>query len=87
MCNQVRPPISKQDTKYRKAIPIEIRISCAIYKLTQGANILTCNELFTIGRSIVGLVFREVVMAINVVFKKLIIWPTGDKMQSIMMGF
>jgi hypothetical protein len=26
-------------------------------------------------------------MAINVVFKKLIIWPIGDKVQSIMMGF
>ncbi len=31
--------------------------------------------------------FHEVVMAINVVFKKLITWPLGDKMQSIMMGF
>lgn len=86
-CNQVKPLISKQDTKYRKAILIEIQISCVIYKLTQGANILTCSELFTIGRSIVSLVFCEVVMAINVVFKKLITWPMGDKMQSIMMGF
>ncbi len=31
--------------------------------------------------------FHEVVMAINVMFKKLITWPTSDKMQSIMMGF
>ncbi len=83
----MRPLISKQDTKYRKAIPIEIQVSCTIYKLTQGANILTCSELFTIGHSIVGLVFCEVVMAINVVFKKLITWPMGDKMQSITMGF
>ncbi len=83
----MRPLISNQDTKYRKAISIEIRVSCAIYKLTQGANILTCSELFTIGRSIVSLVFHEVVMTINVVFKKLITWPMGDKMQPIVMGF
>jgi hypothetical protein len=83
----VRLLISKQDTKYKKAILIEIWVSCAIYKLTQSANILTCSELFTIWHYIVGLVFREIVMAINVVFKNLIIWPIGDKMQSIMMGF
>jgi len=28
-------------------------------------------------------VFHEIVMTINVVFKKLITWPMGDKMQSI----
>jgi hypothetical protein len=57
-----------------------------IYKFTQGVNILTYSELLTIGHSIVGLVFHEVVMTINVVFKKLITWPMDDKMQSIMMG-
>lgn len=39
ICNQVKPLISKQDMKYKKAIPIEISVSCAIYKREQGANI------------------------------------------------
>jgi hypothetical protein len=40
--------------------------------------------LFAIGRSIVALVLHEVVMAINFVFRKLITWPLGDKMQVVM---
>jgi hypothetical protein len=45
---------------------------CIIYKLVHGANILTCSELFVVGGSTMGLVLREVVMAINIVSRKLI---------------
>jgi hypothetical protein len=55
--------------KYKKVIPIEIQVSCAIYKLAQGANILTCNELFAIWCFTIGLVFHEIVMAIYSVQK------------------
>lgn len=80
ICKYVKTLISKHDTKHRKAITVEIKVSCAIYKLAQGVNIVTCSELFTIGRSIIVLVFREVVKAINVVLKKLMMCPMGDKM-------
>jgi hypothetical protein len=63
--NEVRPLISKDDIKYRKAIPIEIKVSCIIYKLVQGANILTCSELFTTGRSTITFMFWEMVRAIK----------------------
>jgi hypothetical protein len=76
----MKPLISKQNTKYIKTISVEIWGSCTIYKLAQGANILTYSELYAIGHSTIGLVFCEIVMAINVVFKKLIIWLVGDKM-------
>jgi hypothetical protein len=33
ICNQVRPLISKHDTRYKKAISIDICVLCAIYKL------------------------------------------------------
>ncbi len=55
--------------------------------LVLSANILTCNELFATRRSIVGLVFNEVVIIINIMFKKLIIWHVSDKMQFVIMGF
>ncbi len=81
ICNQVKPLISKQDMKYKKAIPVEIWVSCAIYKLEEGANILTCNEmLFAIGLSIVVLVFHIVIVAINIVLRELITWLVGNKM-------
>jgi hypothetical protein len=88
ICDQFKPLISKQDMKYRKAIPIAIWVSCAIYKLAQGANILTCNEmLFAIGLSIVVLVLHIVITTINIVLKKLITWLEGNKMQTIMLDF
>jgi hypothetical protein len=34
----LKPIIGKQDTKYRKFVPIEIRVCCAMYKLAQGVN-------------------------------------------------
>jgi hypothetical protein len=52
----VGPFISKHDTKYKNAILVEINVSYTIYKLAQGANVLTCNELFAIERFIVTLV-------------------------------
>jgi hypothetical protein len=42
--------------KYKKVIPIKIKVVHAIYKPTQSANILRCSELFAIGKSIVVLV-------------------------------
>ncbi len=80
----MRPFISKQGTKYKKIILVHIQVSCAIYKLAQGVNILTHSELFAIGCSIIGHVSYEVVMAINIMFRKLITWPKNEKMQSIM---
>jgi hypothetical protein len=56
ICKHVKPLLSKHDTKYGKLILVEIKVSCAIYKLAQGGNILVCHELFTIGRSITALV-------------------------------
>ncbi len=56
ICNQVKPLISKYDTKYKKVIIVEIMVSCAIYKLAHGVNILTCSELFTIKKSTIAFV-------------------------------
>lgn len=34
------PHIQKHDTKYRQAIPVEVRVCCCLYNLAQGASIL-----------------------------------------------
>jgi hypothetical protein len=35
----------------------------------------------------IAFVLREVIIAINIVFKKFINWPMGDKMQIVMLDF
>jgi hypothetical protein len=76
--------IGKQDTKYKKIVPIEICVCCAMYKLAQGVNFLVCNELFAMGKSIVSLILREFLYAINQIFSGLMKWPKGPTMTLIM---
>jgi hypothetical protein len=59
----------------------------ALYKLAHGVNILTCSELFAIGRSTVGRAIHEVVNSINVVFRSQISWPQGDELLQVMSDF
>ncbi len=66
------------------SIPIEVRMACAFEKLAQGCNLLICSALFVVGQLIVSLVLREVIIAFNVIFKNLITWPFGNKMEMVM---
>ncbi len=77
----------KQDTCYQKTIPIEIWVSCAIYKLAHGTNFLMCTKFFAIGKSIVSKVLHEFVVAMNIVFKKLIAWLIWAEMATEMENF
>ncbi len=56
IANQLKPLIGKEDTKCCFAILMEVWVTCVIYKLSHGSNLLTCSELFVIGRSTMGLV-------------------------------
>jgi hypothetical protein len=69
------------------AVPVEVRVCACLYKLAHGATLLTCSENFAIGRSTVGLVLREVVRAIIALYRDVIHWPTGDRMQQVMLDF
>jgi hypothetical protein len=75
MCYRLRAAVQKQNTKYRLAIPMEVRVCCCLYKLAQGANFLACSKKFAIGCSTVSLVIREVVSAINRVHNHALQWP------------
>jgi hypothetical protein len=59
-------------------------MACAFDNLAQGCNLSICNALFVVGQSTVSFVLREVVIAFNVVFKNLITWPFGNKMEMVM---
>ncbi len=48
---------------------------------------LLCNEMFTIGCSMMSLVFREVIQNINIAFWKLIVWHVDRKMETTMNEF
>jgi hypothetical protein len=47
----------------------------SIYKLAQGVNFLTYNELFAMGKLIIFVILHQFVEAFNYVYMHLIIWP------------
>lgn len=59
--NKLRPSIMNFFLKYWFVIRVEVRVACVIHKLSHGSNLLTCSKLFSIGKSIVRFVIREVV--------------------------
>ena len=87
ICYRLRNSIEKMNTNYHLAVPVEVHICTCLYKLAHGCNLLTCSKNFAIGRSTVGLVLREVVKAINVVYKAIIQWREGDGMRQVMLDF
>lgn len=47
---------------------MEVWVTCAIYKLAHGCNLLTCNEIFASGKSTMGLFVKEFIHVINFIF-------------------
>ena len=76
----LKPVVQKKDTKYRLAIPVLVQVACTLFKLTHGASLFICSEMFAMGRSTVSLVLRDVVQAINVTLRSEIAWPSGNKL-------
>ena len=60
------------DTNYHEAVCIEACIACALYKLVSRVSHMACSKIFGIGVSIAGLVLKEVVLAIIIVYKDMI---------------
>jgi hypothetical protein len=46
-----------------------------------------CNELFAINKSTISKVLYEFMAIMNVLFKKVITWPTGARMSNVMKNF
>ncbi len=61
---------------------MEVCVACAFYKLVQKINLLVCSELFSVGRSIVSFVVRKVIKVINIIFKRMISWPSRSKVDN-----
>ena len=87
LADLLRPTIQKKDIKYRLAILVVIRVACCLFKLTHGASLFICNEMFAIGRSIVSCILRDVVHAINDTLAHELTWPRGDCLRQTQENF
>ena len=84
---QLRPLIERQNTKYRLAIPVVVRVACTLLKLAHATNICLCSELFAIGTSTVSNVVHDTCRAINIALRHEISWPTGNRLIDVQNNF
>ncbi len=60
---------------------------CVIFKMVQGVNFLTCNELFAIGKLTIFLFLHEFVVTFISTYNDLINWLQGKTMTIVMDEF
>jgi hypothetical protein len=87
MAAVLAPHCEHQDTRYRRAVPMRVRVACAHYKLVQGTSFLICSELFAIGQSTVSMCLRDIIHAVNVEFRAEMSFPQGNRLRNVMHDF
>ena len=87
LSHQLRPFIEKQNTRYRLAIPVVVRVACTLLKLAHATNTRLCSELFAIGRTTVSNIVHDTCRAINNALRHEISWPSGNRLFQIQNDF
>ena len=85
---RIGPAVNRQDTRFRKAIPVNIRIAVTIWRLATNAEYRTLSHLFSLGISTICEITRDVCQAIWTLLKKdTINFPTGARAAKVIDGF
>ena len=88
LCNTLRVHILKEDTKFRKCIPAEIKLAVTLYYLSGASDYRTIANLFGLGRStmcsIVHTVCKQIVRNLLKTYTNL---PKGDETRKINQEF
>ena len=88
ICNCLKPLISRQDTKFRKAICIEHRVAITLWCLATGGEYRTIGHLFGIARCTVCVIVHDTCSAIVSTFmSQYINFPEGDDLKEVITGF
>ena len=88
LCNELSPYISKQDTNFRKAVPVGVRVAISLYFLSGSNDYRTIANLFGIGRSTVCSIVHDVTKAIvDNLMKRYIYLPNENEVTRIMKDF
>ncbi|TRZ00669.1 hypothetical protein DNTS_012304 [Danionella cerebrum] len=79
LCEELRPRLSRQDTRLRPALRLEKRVAVALWRLASNVEYRTISTLFGIGRSTVCKCVREVCQAIVLILRPLLLpWPSPE---------
>ena len=72
LCQLIGPSIVTQNTRFRNAVPSAKKIACTLYYLSDEGRIRKIANTFSLGKSTVSKVIREVCKSISINLKCLI---------------
>ncbi|CAK1597954.1 unnamed protein product [Parnassius mnemosyne] len=78
LLQKISPIVAKQDTDWRDAIPIKIRLAVTLRYLATGDSYKSLHHLFKISSQIISKIIPEVCSALNEVLKDLVKIPTTE---------
>ncbi|KAL3699248.1 hypothetical protein R1sor_017270 [Riccia sorocarpa] len=88
LCSQIGHVVVKHDTKFRRAVPVEVRVGAILFRLTTGMTYFNVADRFGIGTSTVQEFMEDVVDAIiSVMGPRYLVWPSGEDMEQVSQGF
>ena len=79
LCESLEPYIKKQDTQFRKAIPVDKRVAVALTILKGTTDLSAVSDLFGVGYSTVSKLLIEFCDAVPIVFSSLIQFPHSEE--------
>ena len=62
-------------------------VAVTLFKLTHGASLFVCSEMFVVRKSTCSAILRKIVRAINNCFRHEISWPIGKRLQQVQHDF
>jgi hypothetical protein len=88
ICNDIRPYIESQVTRFRDPISVEVRVAITIWRLATNIEYRTLGGLFGLGRSTVGEIVLDTCDAIpKFLLPKYACVPQSGGLQEIIDGF
>ena len=88
LCDKLRPFITRQNTRFRRAISVEQRVAITLWCLATPCEYRTVSHLFGVARSTVCEIVQDTCLAIvHNLLKVYIRFPTGDALKSVVEGF
>ena len=88
ICGELNEALHKKDTRFRKAIAVEKRVAVCLWHCATGEDMRSLGWRFDIGKSTACQIVNDVCKAIvDVLLPKVIKWPTGEALKSVLNGF
>ena len=82
ICNELRPRLTKENTRMRAAITVEKRVAVTLWRVATNSEYRTIGHLFGVSRSSVCLIVQEVCQLImDVLMPKHIKKPEGNQLK------